>query len=226
VRYADLMLKRDKGDLAALLEGFAEFWKAIPKVERPSGSTATLANDVLSYRSKLDGLAPEELALLWRSVDWLLRDVAKLDPKSMVEEERVVRDPNALVPGRYWILPPGKFFPCDDHVAFAEERQNTFVDVLGLDGWQFLRAKHSGGNRLIPLLLEHGAAIAMIGKEAGMKVAGFQCSQVAVPWLKAKALRLPIPRVWVRVWTPGNAYNGWGSGLLFILKRGGRQEVV
>jgi len=220
MKYADLLNYKDAGDLEALMEALAVYIARIPKVERPGGEIGRLIDNVYSYRRKIKDLSDEERSILWQSVEHLLEEVAGIDPEEVLEDVHTITNPDALEPGLYWLFPgSGGFVPCDDHRRFIHRHQSMFVERLGLDGWELMRAKHSAAVDPIALALAAGAVRCRIEVGDGHKKSFYQLCQRSLPWLKSKISSMPIMNNSVRVWDPARPYGGWRTGILFILKK-------
>jgi len=218
MKYSDLLTVRDRGDLQAMLDALAVYWLEIPKVERPGGEAGNLADDVLSYRRKLDEMPQDQVDLLWRSVKYLLEKLADIDPHAVVDEANAKTPKRAVTNGKYWIFPSsGSFVECSDHLDFAMHNQQLFVDELGVDGWKFMRAKHSRGRQLMRLLLAAGAIAGEISGKAASKLARYQVCQISLPWLKAKVAKMPLKRSQVFVYDPAKEWSGPQTGIMFFL---------
>ena len=220
MKYADLLTYKDAGDLEALMEALAVYIGKIPKVERPGGEIGRLIENVCSYRRKINDISDEEKNILWKSVEHLLEALAGIDPEEVLEEIHVIRNPNALEAGLYWLFPgSGGFIPCDDHRRFVHRQQAFFVERLGLDGWELMRAKHSSTVDPVALALAAGAIRCRIETDGKHKKSFYQLCQKSLPWLKSKISSMPIMNNTLRVWDPAKPYSGWKSGIMFILKK-------
>lgn len=219
MKYADLLKYKDQGDLEAMMEALAVYIGRIPKVERPGGELGRLIDAVYSYRRKIDDISDEERNILWKSVDHLLEVVAGIDPDEVVEDVHTIVNFDALDPGLYWLFPgSGGFVPCRDHRRFLNGHQSMFVEKLGIDGWELMRAKHSASVDPVAVALAAGAIRCRI-EEGKHKKAFYQLCQKSLPWLKSKVSSMPIMNSSVRVWDPVKPYEGWRSGILFVLKK-------
>ena len=221
MKYADLLKYKDAGDLKALMDALVLYISRIPKVDRPGGEIGRLLENAYSYRRRVDELSEAELTLLWRTVEHLLSELADINPDDVLEELHTVRsDPDTLEAGLYWLFPgSGGFIPCDDHRRFIHRHQSLFVERLGLDGWELMRSKHSSHVDPVALALAAGAIRCRIEVSEKHKKSFYQLCQKSLPWLKSKISSMPIMNNTLRVWDPARPYEGWKSGILFILKK-------
>ena len=220
MKYSDLLKHKDSGDLQALMDALVIYISRIPKVERPGGELGTLVHNVLSYRNQIDSLFEEEINILWKTVKYLLDELADIDPDDILDDLHTVANPNALESGLYWIFPgSGGFISCRDHKKFVNHHQSLFVERLGLDGWELMRAKHSSLIDPTALALAAGAIRCRIDAAGKRKKAYYQLCQESLSWLKSKIASMPIKRNTLRVWDPAKPFGGWKSGILFILKK-------
>jgi hypothetical protein len=220
VKYSDLLKASDTGDLKLLIDSIAVFWLGIPKAERRSKSElADMVDSVVSFRRKLDGVSEEQQTALRRSVKHILRAVADLDPDDIVEESHVVRHGTPLDDGMYWLFSDGVYIACDDHYNFVVENQDTFIEILGLDAWKVMHARHRDGGELMRLMLSSGAVAVQIYDSGKKRKAKYQCCQCSLSWVKKKIAKMPMISSIVRVYDPAKPYDGFSSGIKFILHR-------
>jgi len=216
-----LLAYKDAGDLNALIEALWVFLHENDRRSKLPGTIQDLANNVLSYRNKVDDLIPEEVNLLWQSVTYLIDKLSGIDKESILESRHIQKGTPHSLSGDYWVIPKVKgFIKCDDHLTYARENQELFCNGLGIDPWSFMHALHSGENKLMPMVLGAGAVRANFStNEKGRRVGFFQTSQKSVPWIKSKIKRMPLRKAIIRVVDPLKPYNGWESGITFILKK-------
>jgi hypothetical protein len=218
MKFADLLIIRDSGDLKLAMDALATYWNSLSPLERPKGDVCQMVSDVLSYRRRLDDLPKEYVSTLWAGVDYLLKRLNGVKAKDLVADSKVVRNPEALTVGDYWVL-DGEFHRCDaSHEKFIVDNQPLFIDKLGLDAWQLMRARHSSMDGIIRLALMSGAALASIGKRDGVKYAKYQCCAVSIPELKRMATKMAIKTSIFRAYDPSKPYTGPSCGIMFVVK--------
>jgi hypothetical protein len=218
VKYADLLICRDSGDLKLMMDALATYWYSIPVPERPKGDVGQLASDLLSYHRRLDDLPKEYITTIWAGVRYLLDKLEVVDARKLVEESKIVKNPQALTPGKYWVI-DGEFHRCENGWKdYVLENQDVFSEKLGVDGWRFLRAKHSVVDDLLRLILVSGAAMSEVGMSNKMKYVKYQCCNDLIPMLKGMAGKMAAKTSFFRIYDPSKPYEGFNTGISFVLR--------
>lgn len=219
MKYSDLLRTADTGDLKLLLEAIAVFWRTVPKPERQGmGDLCELIDSTVAYRRRLDEVPEEQTSALRRSAEYILKEIAKVDPEKIIEEANVVRGGDHFEDGLYWLFKDGSYVKCDGHAEFVIDNQSVFLDRLGIDGWAMMRARHTGDGELMRLVLSSGAvAVQIFG--GNKRRAKYQCCQKSLGWVKRKIEKMPIASSIVRVYDPAKEYPGFDGGIKFILHR-------
>jgi hypothetical protein len=217
LKFSDLLICRDSGDLKLAIDALATYWYAIPAPDRPGGDIGQLASDVLSYRHRLEGLPKPYMSTLWTGVSYLLEKLNGTQVSDLVSESKVIKNESAITPGKYWIV-NGNFHRCDDYKSFVLENPDLFIDALGVDGWRLMRSKYSKIDDAVRLMLVSGASLAEIGTRDGKKHAKYQCCQSALAALKKMSSKMAIKTSFFRIYDPSKLYAGFGSGILFVVR--------
>jgi hypothetical protein len=223
---ADLLRYKDPQDLDKLIETLAvcigqnEMY-GNEKLGQLPGSLKGIATSVLSYRTKLDSMTPEEINLVWQSASYLVKELTGISAKEIDGESKVIKNRSHSLDGNYWILPGIKgFIKCDNHCDYLQDNWDFFCNSLEIDGWDFFHAMHSNQKRLMPKVIGAGAIRAHFTKGPNNRRVGFfQTSQASLPWLKSKINSMPLLKAVVKIIDPHKPYEDWKSGILFVLKK-------
>lgn len=217
-----LVKNKEASDLKILIEQLVIHIEKSGGLDSFDKITKQLLENLTSYYKKIDELSHQEVNILWESASKLTKELLQRKDSDLIDKikrDKEVEDKNLLY-GKYWIFPKKrKYVSCDDHVKFARENGELFVEDLGVNSYDFLHAVNSGEMNIIPLIFSAGGIMANFVMEDGKKVGRFQLAQCSLPWLKNRLNKMPIFKSHIRVLDPHLPYTGERDGIYFIFRR-------
>jgi len=151
--------------------------------------------------------------LTLKSVRTIWRDITNEQPPK--EDQIAAPESTRMLHGNFWLLPGGILIRGYNHFTAAKKHKVMMCNVLGINGLTFEHRMASEPNRLIGLLLEHGAVRVNIDRDSGTAL--FQATSNSWPAARDKILRMTHKHRYVRVIDTSVPYRGWKSGVPLIV---------
>lgn len=158
-------------------------------------------------------MARPELELTLRSIRLLWKEIANDSPPT--EDSITAPESTRQLHGNFWLLPGGILVRGYNHFTAAKKHKTMFCNLLGINGWRFEHCLAGEPNKLVGLLIEHGAV--RVNFDQKQSRALFQATSQSWPTARDKILRMVHRHRIVKVIDTSVPYRGWSSGVPVIV---------